>query len=355
MLSIGIIDLFGQSPVSYQLEVEKGFVLLHSQDIAPIGEAYPTAVGLSVQKWLLAEKHWNSCHCYPRLGLSIAAHDFDNREVIGWGFPVYGFIEPWYKMSDRLYLSIRASAGLIYLTKPYDEIENPLNLSYSLPVQAFLVLGGGLAYELNNHWRIGMQARFDHTSNGGLREPNKGINYPTLSFSADYSLKPINLQALKKKQYNPLQKKRALRINGFLAGKAGAKVGEGAFEQEVTYLVSGLSLYYSHQFLRTSAFLVGTEWINNLAFKRQIERQGLNQDHNQLGFILGHEFLLGKFTFSQAAGFYLYKDYGAEANWYQRYSLLYRPIPGLAIGPGLKAHANVAEFVDFSLVWDIQL
>lgn len=355
LLFFTTISLSAQSPISYQLEIEKGFIIIHSQDIAPIGQSYPFALGFSAQKWLLADKHWKNCHCYPRLGWSLAVHDFDNPDVLGWGFPLYGFLEPWYKINDGFFLNIRAAVGLVYLSKPYDEQSNPLNVSYSMPVQAYLSLGGGLAYSLDDQWRVGLQARYDHTSNGGLREPNKGINYPTLNLSIDYSPDPIQLKAKSKEAYNPAQKQRRLRLGGFLAGKASGFVGEGVNEQQLTYLVSGLSALYTQQFSRSSAFIVGGEWINNLAYRKEMERAGLTNDHNQIGLLFGHEFLLGKFSFSQAMGLYLYKDYGASADVYQRYSLLYRPIPGLAIGPGLKAHANVAEFVDFSLVWDFHL
>ena len=75
------LHLRAQNPVSYQAEAEYGFLFLHSQDVAPIGQSYPSAFGLSVQRWLLAEKHWENCFCYPRLGLSLAIHDFDNPEV----------------------------------------------------------------------------------------------------------------------------------------------------------------------------------------------------------------------------------------------------------------------------------
>tara|TARA_Y100001934_G_scaffold278955_1_gene381493 strand:- start:206 stop:1309 length:1104 start_codon:yes stop_codon:yes gene_type:complete len=349
------LHLRAQNPVSYQAEAEYGFLFLHSQDVAPIGQSYPSAFGLSVQRWLLAEKHWENCFCYPRLGLSLAIHDFDNPEVLGYGLPVYGFLEPWFKIGGRWYFNLRASVGLIYLSKPYDALENPLNYSYSLPLSAYLVLGLGTAYQFNDHWRVSVQARYNHSSNGGVREPNKGLNYPTAALGLDYSIAPIRPQAKAKKAFDPLNRKKLLSLHGILAAKAGGMVGEGVDEREVTYLVSGAALRYSHQFSRSSALILETEWISNLAFRKQIERQGGNQSHQQWGLELGHEFLLGKFTFSQAAGFYLFKEYGAAAPWYQRYTLLYRPLPGLALGPGLKAHANVAEFLDFRIVYELRL
>lgn len=342
-----------QSLVSYQAEADYGFLFLHSQDVAPIGQSYPLALGLSVQKWLLNEQSWDNCHCYPRYGVSFGAHYYDNPEVIGWGFPVYGYLEPWYRIKGDWYFNLRAAAGLIYLSRPYDPVENPLNLSYSLPVSAYLSVGLGLAYSINPQWRLSLQGRYNHTSNGGIREPNKGLNYPTMSLGLDYSLKGVQLESQQKLPFNPAKRRKVLSMHGFLAAKSGGRVGTGANEQDVTYLVSGAAVRYSYQLSRSSAILLETEWIRNLAYRRQIERSGGDESHHQWGLELGHEFLLGKFTFSQAAGFYLFKEFGAEANWYQRYTLLYRPWPQLAMGPGLKAHANVAEFLDFRIVWEL--
>lgn len=344
-----------QNPISYQAEAEYGFLFLHSQDVAPIGQSYPIALGFSRQAWLLNQSNWDNCHCYPRFGFSLAAHYYDNPQVLGWGIPLYGFLEPWYKLQERWFFNLRAGAGLIFLSKPYDAQDNPLNLSYSLPLSAYLSVGLGLGYAPSAHWRWTLQMRYNHTSNGGVREPNKGLNYPTLVLGVDRSLNPIRFQSGLKKAFDPQQRRKVISLQGFLAAKAGAKVGSGANEQDVTYLVSGLALRYSYQVSRSSALLVETEWIRNLAYRRQIERQGGNQSFHQWGLEFGHEFLLGKFSFSQAAGFYLFKEYGASASWYQRYTLLYRPWPNIAMGPGLKAHANVAEFLDFRISWDLPI
>ncbi len=346
-------SLSAQSPISYQAEAEYGFLFLHSQDVAPIGQSYPAALAFNINRWLLNENHWENCHCYPRLGLSLGAHYYDNPEVLGWGIPLYGYLEPWYRIADNWYFNLRASVGLIYLSQPYDSISNPLNLSYSLPASAYVSVGLGVAYSINDYWRIGLQARYNHTSNGGIREPNKGLNYPTISLGLDYSLEPIRLETKTKKEFDPQNRQKLWTVQTFLAAKAAGRVGEGANQTDITYLVSGFSLRYSYQVARSSALMMEAEYISNLAYRRQIEWQGGDQSHRQFALQIGHEFLLGKFTFSQAAGFYLFKEFGASAGWYQRYALMYRPWPGIGIGPGLKAHANVAEFLDFRFSWDL--
>ena len=348
-------SLGAQSPVSYQAEAEYGFLFLHSQDVAPIGQSYPAAFALNIQRWLLADPYWASCNCYPKFGLSFGAHYYDNPEVLGWGIPLYGYLEPWYRLGNDWYFTLRASAGLIYLSRPFDSLANPLNFSYSLPLSAYLSMGLGVGYQVNEYWRLSLQARYNHTSNGGIREPNKGLNYPTLALGVDWSIDPVLLRTKSKKVFDFRNRRKQWSATGFLGAKAGATVGEGAQEQDVTYLVSGLALKYSYQIARTSAFTGGVEYISNLAYRRQINRAGGKESHRQFALSFGHEFLLGKFVFSQEAGIYLFKEFGAQSAWYQRYALLYRPWKDLSIGPGLKAHANVAEFLDFRVTWDLPI
>jgi hypothetical protein len=120
VMALWLRRVVAQSPISYQANFDYGFILLHSQDLAPIGAAYPLSLNFSVQRWLLDEKYWRNCHCFPRLGANIGWQYFDKPEILGWGVPVYGFLEPWYKLSDHWFLNFRTSIGLIYLSNPYD-------------------------------------------------------------------------------------------------------------------------------------------------------------------------------------------------------------------------------------------
>lgn len=342
---------WSQSQRSIELAADYGFLFLHSQDLAPIGRSYPRALNFSYAFWLDPEQHWANCRCFPRLGLSTGFHYFDNPSVLGVGLPFYGFLEPWWRLSDHWFLNVRGGLGGAWQSRPYDEEGNPLNLSYSLPFSIYAMVGLGVAYQLSPHWRLNLQMRYNHTSNGGIREPNKGLNYPTASLAFDYALSPVTLAVPEEhRHYHPKEAQKVLRFHIFAAAKAGAKLDAGGVEErDLTYLVSGINLRYSQQINRLSALSAGTEWVNNQAYREQIERRGLNRDFNQVSFLLGHEFLLGRFVLSQQVGFYLYKDYGPTPDWYQRYGLLWYPWDKFSVGGNIKVHGHIAEFIDFRL------
>ncbi len=333
---------FAQNRHSLEVGGDYGEMILHSQDIRPIGPSSPYGISLGYSYWLLKEKNWKYCHCFPRVGLNLNYHNFDNPSILGYGFPVYGFLEPWYKLTPRLFYTLRGGAGYAWLSNPYDENSNPLNLSYSLHFTPFIMVGTGLGVKMTEHWRLGVQLRYNHSSNGGQREPNKGLNYPTVHLGLSYSWKDISFQTREDVPLSELTFMRYINLSAFIAGKS-------IDNTHISYAVPGAAITYTHQVWRTSAIGGGFEWINNLANRKRIEREGLALDHNQAGLLAGHTFLLGNFTFSQMIGIYLYHPYDITPDWYQRYEIMWFPWPNIGVGTSLKAHGHIAEFLDFRL------
>ncbi len=331
-----------QNHSSVELNADYGEMILHSQDIRPIGPSSPFGLGLDYSYWLMKETHWQNCHCYPRAGFSLNYHNFDKPDILGYGIIGYGFLEPWYRLAPRLFFTLRGGGGYAWLSKPFNEETNPLNLSYSLHFTPYVMVGAGLALKLNSQWRLTTQLRYNHASNGGQQEPNKGLNYPTANLSLSYSWQALGLAPRPKVPLSELIMDRHLRLTPFIAGKSIDKT-------RVTFAVPGLEITYTHQLGRTSALSGGLEWISNLAYREKISQQGLDLDHNQLALLLGHRFLLGNFSFGQLIGVYLYRPYDIKPDWYQRYSLMWYPFKNFGLGTALKAHGHVAEFLDFRL------
>ena len=53
------------------------------------------------------QKSWELCHCYPKLGLLLSFFDFDNKEILGFGFNVAGFIEPVFQINKKRELLLK--------------------------------------------------------------------------------------------------------------------------------------------------------------------------------------------------------------------------------------------------------
>jgi len=340
---------FGQEkekrPLALSLKGHYGFVILHSQDIRPIGNSYPWGIQADLSWHNNTQKAYNSCFCFPRLGVSIYYWDFDNPEILGQGLTSIFFIEPFFGASQTISFSFRAGFGLAYANRPYDEISNPDNLSYSTRISFPIILAATLNYKLNSKFMVNLSANYNHISNGGMKEPNKGINYPTASLGLDYYLRQGNFAPYKKADWKAEKPKRnKFYIGGFGTAKQLNEKGELQ-----RYAVFGLQGRFSRQVSRINAISFGVEAMNDGVHKEEIARDSLDVDHHMAGILIGNEFLLGKFLFGQQFGIYVYNPYNQNTTTFQRYWLDYTFAKYFYMGIGLKAHGHVADFLDFRL------
>ncbi|GJM31683.1 MAG: hypothetical protein DHS20C18_06840 [Saprospiraceae bacterium] len=324
------------------LKLHQGFVLVHSRHLRPIRNSYPTGLAFDLAWHKTGQKAWNACHCYPKLGVSLSLWDYDHPDILGHGLISMFYLEPVFGAWRTMSFSIRAAAGFSYQTKPYDEISNPNNLSYSTYIAVALQLGANLHIRLYPHWNLDITTVYNHFSNGGIKLPNKGINWPTAAIGVTRYFTVPNFQNREKKDWRIHSRREGrFEVSTFLA-----------FKEPVSKLFlfsPGLEVKYSRQVSRLSALTLGAEWMYDNGTRYAIELAGRTESPQKGSLAIGHEFLFGKFIFSQQFGFYLYKPYRQGADVYQRYGLIYRISPRFFGGINLKAHRHVADFADFRL------
>lgn len=331
--SISSVKLIG-------LKINKGSVLIHSRELRAIEDSYPTGIELDLAWHKISQKAWESCQCYPKLGISLTYWGYDNKRVLGQGLVGLFYVEPVFNTRGKVNYSIRAGFGLSYQNSPYDSLINPDNLSYSTYLAFPLQLGGTVHFRIKSRWLLNASFMYNHFSNGGIREPNKGINWPSIGLGLAYYLKEFEFKKRAHTNWRdkgPPQKR--LDFTFFMA-----------FEEPRSklYLFSpGLEIKWSKQFARINAFSLGGEVMYDNGTRYVIEERGDEASPVKAGLAFGHEFLLGRVLFSQQFGVYIYKPYPVNSDAYQRYGLVYRITKNLSAGINLKAHGHVANFLDF--------
>ncbi|HKL03491.1 MAG TPA: acyloxyacyl hydrolase, partial [Cryomorphaceae bacterium] len=226
--------------------------------------------------------------------------------------------------------------------KPFDEKRNPDNLSYSTKLAFPLQVGVAANYRIGNDLIIDAGARYNHISNGGLKQPNKGINWPTLSIGVS---KYFSAPAFYQRQKEDWRKSSApkKRVEGVLFGSY-QKNASGKFLWS-----GGAAALYSTQVARISA-LVGELEYNYDAYQAELGKREENRaEGHTAGIALGHEFILGKYRFGQRIGAYVLKPHTRKQDVYQRYSITYLFARKWSAGVSLKAHGHVADFLDLRL------
>ncbi|MEM6397996.1 MAG: acyloxyacyl hydrolase [Bacteroidota bacterium] len=328
-------------PTILGLSVDYGFLIKHSQSLREIDDAYPYAIRLSWSKQLLTKKAFEFCNCFPRVGLSLAYWNYDNPKILGGGLVPMGFIEPYFLTRHRVNLFFRAGVGAAILSSPYDEENNPNNLSYSTALNFSIMVGAGVNFRLSDQLNLRLAANYNHISNGGIQVPNKGLNTPTLSLGLNRSLAPLEFPDVRKNGKRPEPENKTRWAITYISGLSNTVVGDRR-----QYYVTGLAANYSRWFGGRSAFTLGSEVVLDFSRRERIRLDGADASFPQAAFLVGHEFWLGRVTFSQQLGIYYINAYRNSDDFYQRYGLTYHFDERWFAGFNLKTHRHVADFFD---------
>lgn len=335
---------------SIGLGMQHGFIFPHSVDVQNTSGARPTGIE-TIFSWQRNDSaSFALCHCYPRQGLMMAYYDYDIG-LLGKSVTAAYFLEPTYRIGNRVLFSLKGGAGLSYLTNPYDSINNPSNQSYSTSLSIHLLVGFGAWLRLTEQLWLNPSFNYQHISNGGMRQPNKGINWPTAGISVSYQpvSRPWHTGTRPTKTY--WNKKNTRYDISFLGSMSR---GYNAAGNRKRFLVGGLALQAGRQVGSLSMLTLGVEVYHDEKLHDRIRREKLNASPIKAGLLLGHEFLLGRFQFSQLLGVYIFDQTPYYDQIFHRWGIKYQINQHISTGINLLAHRQKAEFIDFRLGYTFQ-
>ncbi len=340
-----------RSPLMFSISTmaNYGVIVAHSEKVQNTSNANPAGITMAFNWQRTNREDFDLYGCLPRHSLQIAYYTL-GKDFLGKGVNVSYAIEPHFMLNNSVSLYPKIAAGLGFLSNPYDSISNPSNRSYSLPVNVYISLGAGLRWQFSKHWAMNVNTEFQHISNGGLYKPNIGINSPTFGAGFEFSPKGLELRKHKRVKLNdqPLRSRRK-DIQVFGVMKYGDFTGSGAF-----YPITGLNLTHSWQVNRIHAWTAAAEIYQDNYIKEHDSAGGISSSSGtRVGVLAGHEFLLGKFIFSQQIGIYLTDTYHKDLA-YHRWGLQYYFVPGWSAGFNLLVHRATADFADLRLTYSFR-
>lgn len=326
--------------------VQRGFIIPHSESIRSISNSNPYAFEANFSWHFRDVKAQSYCNCFPRAGISLMYINFDNPEILGRGYTLAPYVEPFIALAKKWDASVRFSAGAAYLDNIYHPENNPENLFYSTHFSYILTLNVALNYQALPHWSLRLTGNYNHISNGGNKQPNKGINFPTVALGVDYIFKPVEFTKASVYQDNIGSSKNSIRAVLLGTGKTSDITGKRK-------LLYGVNVTYGRKISRMSNFTAGTEYVNDATVKESVQTGDNSPDHKRISALVGHELEVGKFRFSQQLGVYIYSPAKAKDPVYQRWGLDFYFNRHIFTGLNLKAHRHVADFLDFRIgyVW----
>ena len=327
----------------------KGFIIQHSRDVASISHSNPWSLEFDLGFHYATERAWNYCNCFPRAGLTLSYFNYNNPDVLGNGYGIMPYIEPFLTPEKPLSISLRAGLGLVYLDNVFHPINNPENHFYSTKISFLAHANISLNYRINQEYLVKLSANYNHISNGSIKQPNKGINYPMVSVGVDYNFSNPDFTSHEFTNYSQDEIGGSfLRISPYFTLKETSK------DDMSQYPIMGLSVRYGWKLRRLSSFTVGIDGTWDGSVRQRIREEGIDgSDHKRLAVALGHDLLIGRVLFYQQVGAYIYSPYKPRDPIYQRYGIAYHVARNIYVGLNLKAHRHVADFLDFRVTFTI--
>ncbi len=289
---------------------------------------------------------------------------FFPNAIAGQRIGLLGFIsEPLLTFGGGRQLRLEMGAGLAYYTKPYSRSHDEDNVFIGSALNCLIQCGLSYNRPLSDGSALVVAGKFNHSSNGYLVRPNKGLNY--LQVELGYRFPHRTLPALPTSEWQ-LVDSTACRILS-TACRQEAYPGHSFFVSYASGVVRTRTikvpdrLYYAYtgrmgwQYWFTPCRAVGA----NLDLTYNTTHTGVrNIEHDDyplpfyVGLCANYETCFHRLSLHLALATYLLKSDQAYTSYYERVGLFYhfgddvRRIRHF-VGVSIKAHGAHADFIEW--------
>ncbi len=330
----------------YGLYLRSGETVVHTVAVENIRGAKPFVLELEAAKRKIDFDSWNKSGCFAPDGFLFNYFNF-HTPILGHGAALSYFIRPTYRIGNRLTAYYQAGIGVDYLSNPYDEITHATNRNYSLYINPDMHIGVGISYQPARHFIVTVNGVFHHTSNGEIRQPNKGINWRTAAVGLLYT--PSDNYLPKYKRNTKIKyTSRHLTVDAGIVFTP----RQGYYVQRTAQrtFIGGAMLQLTKPFTNTNAITAGIS-VHYNHFQLKVPGATLENKNPVLaGVHAGNAFVLGKITFSQQIGIY-FINRTTTPDFYEQLNLTYLFSKHIHAGVGLRANADNADFSDMKLLY----
>jgi hypothetical protein len=328
---------------------QTGFIIPHSAELIPVSRSRPVGIELSYDRLARSRRAYESCQCLARVGGYINYLTFNNPVVLGQTVGAGAYFEPLLVRKPTTTISARSTFGVSYLTRVYDPVTNPINTFFSLPVSAWLGLGVQVGQQIGPHWGLNMAFNYNHISNGGTRQPNRGMNFPTVLVGLSYRPRPAPLPDTRGWSAALV---RFRWVGSVLIGGSVRVLPQTDLFAEKAALVYTLTALGGYRLNRFHGLSVGAEYTDDGFVRGQLQRENSPQNPRQLGALIGYELRQGRYQFRAHIGINIvHPGEPFTQRIFQRYQLLYGWASGLTVGVSLKSQLAVAQGFDVRAGW----
>lgn len=330
---------FGQNEWGMDITYKNGFLAAHRSSMAHIPKEMVSAAEFNWWVDLKEGEGFRRDFSIPRIGFTALLTQTGNTDLLGYAGGLLANSELPFKRTERYFFSSRVGFGVGYVSKVFDQQNNPKNFAVSTHVNAMICLGlkTGFFYGKN---RLTFGADITHFSNAAWKTPNLGLNYMFLSLGYSRTIAVLDTLRYSKKISNP---------RGFMGRIYAVGAGKEVFPTgNKRYPI--LALY--GQLQKTISSKIGVELGLDLIYRSstkayQPEFSKRDIDLVQVGLYSGYNFTFDRFSTTIGMGYYLRDFYVPDGPFYHRIGLRYQCTEKLDLGVVLKSVWGKADYMEY--------
>ncbi|OQX78483.1 MAG: hypothetical protein B6D61_05380 [Bacteroidetes bacterium 4484_249] len=332
-----------------------------NKNAAPI--KYYHSASMQIGRQTDGSKLWQQLYAYPYWGIGLSGINFFNQNELGTPSAIYAFINAPFRRWEKFSLNYEIGFGIAFNWQPFNEDYNYYQIVIGSKKTAYFDAGLDITYQLSKRFNASVGYSLTHFSNGGIVQPDYGVNLGGLKIGIKYLFKD-RPQFIKKEI--PEYKKEN---EWLIAINPGIKqvIFDTAYRKyvRVNYKVLGITSTYNWQTHHKSKWGAGIDFSYDGAINAQIDitDNKISKveypfiDKFSIGIYPSYELVCNKLSIILQSGIYILrkKINGRAPLFYQRIGVKYHILQNAFIGINVRAFEfTVADYIEWSIGYRIK-
>jgi len=333
--------------ISLSAKYSTGYIYAHHRSFKYFIKDYVPAFEANIGFGKKGDKIWQQLYRYPTVGFGYYHAELGNSEILGHVDAVFPYINIPVLERKNFKLCTKFAVGVAWLSKKFDLYENNYNIAIGSKLNAYLNINIESQLKLTKQVYLLAGLGITHYSNGGMAQPNKGLNIISVSAGLLYNFQKEDFKKIEK-EIPKFKKKNEYSV----IISTGAKTLEPARTHR--YFVSSLSFNAERQFSYKGRYGIGIDLFKDNSRKEYLkEKENVeNPTTADLFYAGGHasyDFVFGKTSFTIQMGGYFLNKAKFFQDVYHRFGLKYRFADHLIANITLKTYWAAADFAEWGI------
>jgi hypothetical protein len=354
LLAVAPLASFSQSaPLKDKLWIEGkvhyGFVVPHHSNMVHLTSQHISMFEADLVQASNGRRAWEQQYHFPLKGISLLYSDLGGSDYLGKVAACIPYLDFNLTRKKKVNLFFRFGAGLGYLSKRFDRLDNYKNIAIGSHVNAAIQM----AYEMR--WKPAKRLSFNlgmcltHFSNGAFKTPNLGINIFTVNAGMAWKITSSEVERENNLSSSAPKKPweyRILAIGGVSELYAAGGPKFPAFILSASFL-KPLGMTAKRR------IGVGADLFYDEANVESLARMGTPVKHRievlRPGISFIHQYDFSRLSLVLQLGVYVYTRYKTDGYVFDRLALQYRFGKHYLVHLGLKTHFFTADMIEYGL------